>query len=92
MKQNSRIMRLTGKFHGLVQRHADDPAYAETLLREGIDTMLAISAARAPCIGAIFTTMSVEPGVVDTNVLVYAFDADATQHVPAQALLEPGRP
>ena len=35
--------------------------------------------------------MSVEPGVVDTNVLVYALDADAPQHAAARALLEAGR-
>jgi hypothetical protein len=32
---------LTKKFQDLVQRHvAQDPAYAEALLHEGIDTML----------------------------------------------------
>lgn len=35
--------------------------------------------------------MSVEPGVIDTNVLVYALDADAPQHAAARALLEAGR-
>ncbi len=35
--------------------------------------------------------MSVEPGVVDTNVLVYALDADAPQHAAAPALLEAAR-
>ena len=35
--------------------------------------------------------MSVEPGIVDTNVLVYALDADAPQHAAARALLEAGR-
>ena len=35
-------MPLTRSFKELVQRHvAEDPAYAEALLREGIDTMLA---------------------------------------------------
>ena len=35
-------MALTRSFKDLVQRHvAEDPAYAEALLREGIDTMLA---------------------------------------------------
>ena len=35
-------MLLTRSFKELVERHvAEDPAYAETLLREGIDTMLA---------------------------------------------------
>jgi predicted nucleic acid-binding protein len=35
--------------------------------------------------------MPVEPGIVDTNVLVYALDADATQHASSRALLEAGR-
>jgi uncharacterized protein len=35
--------------------------------------------------------MSVEPGIVDTNVLVYALDADAPQHEAARALREAGR-
>jgi len=35
--------------------------------------------------------MSVEPGIVDTNVLVCALDADAPQHEAARALLEAGR-
>ena len=35
--------------------------------------------------------MPVEPGVVDTNILVYAVDADAPQHAPSRALLEAGR-
>jgi predicted nucleic acid-binding protein len=35
--------------------------------------------------------MSVEPGIVDTNVLVYALDADAPQHEAARALLEAAR-
>jgi hypothetical protein len=35
--------------------------------------------------------MSVEPGIVDTNVLVYALDADAPQHAAARALLEAPR-
>jgi toxin-antitoxin system PIN domain toxin len=35
--------------------------------------------------------MSVEPGVVDTNVLIYALDADAPQHAAARTLLEAGR-
>lgn len=32
--------------------------------------------------------MSVDPGIVDTNVLVYAVDAEAPQHETARALLE----
>jgi uncharacterized protein len=35
--------------------------------------------------------MLVEPGIVDTNVLVYALDADAPQHVAARTLLEAAR-
>lgn len=35
--------------------------------------------------------MSVEPGIVDTNVLVYALDADAPQHAAARALIETAR-
>src|ERR1035437_3887192 len=36
-------------------------------------------------------TTSVEPGVVDANVLVYAMDADAPQHAASRALLEAAR-
>jgi predicted nucleic acid-binding protein len=32
--------------------------------------------------------MPVESGVIDTNVLVYALDADAPQHATSRALLE----
>lgn len=35
--------------------------------------------------------MSVEPGIVDANVLVYAFDADASQHFASRNLLDEGR-
>ncbi len=35
--------------------------------------------------------MSVDPGIVDTNVLVYALDADAPQHAAARDLLEAAR-
>src|SRR4029077_5334807 len=35
--------------------------------------------------------MPVEPGLVDTNVLVYALDADAAQHASSRALLEADR-
>jgi uncharacterized protein len=35
--------------------------------------------------------MPVEPGVMDTNVLVYALDADAPQHAASRALLEASR-
>lgn len=35
--------------------------------------------------------MLVEPGVVDTNILVYAVDADAPQHAACRALLAAAR-
>jgi predicted nucleic acid-binding protein len=35
--------------------------------------------------------MPVEPGLVDTNVPVYALDADAPQHAAARALLDAAR-
>jgi len=35
--------------------------------------------------------MSVEPGIIDANVLVYAMDADAPQHVASRALLQAAR-
>jgi predicted nucleic acid-binding protein len=35
--------------------------------------------------------MSVEPGIIDTNVLVYALDAEAPTHPAARALLEAAR-
>jgi uncharacterized protein len=35
--------------------------------------------------------MSVEPGIIDANVLVYAMDADAPQHAASRALLDPAR-
>jgi toxin-antitoxin system PIN domain toxin len=36
-------------------------------------------------------TMSVEPGLLDANVLVYAMDADAPQHAASRALLDSAR-
>ncbi|HEV2097540.1 MAG TPA: PIN domain-containing protein [Stellaceae bacterium] len=36
-------------------------------------------------------TMPAEPGIVDTNVLVYALDTAAPQHTAARALLEAER-
>jgi hypothetical protein len=39
-------------------------------------------------IGGTSTTMSVEPGIIDANILVYAFNADAPQHTASRALLE----
>jgi len=35
--------------------------------------------------------MSVEPGIVDANILVYAFDTSAPQHLASRALLEAAR-
>ncbi|MBZ5726496.1 MAG: PIN domain-containing protein [Acidobacteriia bacterium] len=35
--------------------------------------------------------MSVEPGIIDANVLVYAMDADAPQHAASRALLNAAR-
>jgi len=35
--------------------------------------------------------MSVEPGIVDANVLVYALDAEAPQHLASRQLLDEGR-
>lgn len=35
--------------------------------------------------------MSVEPGIVDANVLVYAMDADHPQHAASRALLQAAR-
>jgi predicted nucleic acid-binding protein len=35
--------------------------------------------------------MSVEPGLIDANVLVYALDADAPQHAASRALIEAAR-
>ncbi len=35
--------------------------------------------------------MSVEPGIIDANVLVYAMDADAPQHLTSRALLDAAR-
>jgi predicted nucleic acid-binding protein len=41
--------------------------------------------------GETSATMSLEPGIIDTNVLVYALDADAGEHAAARALLEAAR-
>jgi predicted nucleic acid-binding protein len=35
--------------------------------------------------------MTVEPGIIDANVLVYAMDADAPQHAVSRALLDLAR-
>src|SRR5947209_4961787 len=37
------------------------------------------------------TMTSVEPGVIDTNVLVYAVDSSAPQHSASRALLDAAR-
>ncbi len=42
-------------------------------------------------IGGTSTTMSVEPGIVDANVLVYSAHADAPQHAASRALIETAR-
>ena len=44
-----------------------------------------------PSTAAITTTTPVEPGIVDTNALVYALDADALQPAASHALLEAAR-
>src|SRR5580658_777309 len=44
-----------------------------------------------PSTVATSTTMAVEPGLIDANVLVYAMDADAPQHAASRALLEAAR-
>jgi hypothetical protein len=36
-------------------------------------------------------TMPVEPGIVDTNILIYALDTVAPQHAAPRALLDAGR-
>jgi hypothetical protein len=43
------------------------------------------------CIGGTSTTMSVEPGILDANILAYAFNLDAPQHAASPALLESAR-
>lgn len=35
--------------------------------------------------------MSAEPGIVDANILIYAFDADASRHLASRHLLDAGR-
>lgn len=35
--------------------------------------------------------MSVEPGILDANILVYAVDADAPQHAACRALIDAAR-
>ena len=42
-------------------------------------------------IGETSMTMLVEPGVLDANILAYAVNADAAQHVASRALLEEAR-
>jgi len=38
-----------------------------------------------PCTGETSTTMPIEPGVLDANVLAYAVNADAPQHAASRA-------
>jgi predicted nucleic acid-binding protein len=35
--------------------------------------------------------MSIEPGVLDANILMYAVEADAPQHAISRALIEAAR-
>jgi predicted nucleic acid-binding protein len=35
--------------------------------------------------------MPAEPGIIDTNVLVYALDADSAQHTASRVLLKAAR-
>ncbi len=41
--------------------------------------------------GGTSTTMSVEPGILDANILAYAVNAEAPQHMASRALLEAAR-
>src|SRR5690348_12598308 len=50
-----------------------------------------ISACAAAFIAGTSTTMSVEPGALDTNILVYAVEAGAPQHAISRALIETAR-
>jgi hypothetical protein len=43
-------------------------------------------------IAATSTLTSVEPGLLNANVLAYAINADAAQHVAARTLREAARP
>jgi predicted nucleic acid-binding protein len=36
-------------------------------------------------------TMFVDPGIIDANVLVYAFDTNASQHLASRTLLDAGQ-
>jgi predicted nucleic acid-binding protein len=44
-----------------------------------------------PSTGETFTTMLVEPGVLDANILAYAVNADAPRHAVSRGLLEAAR-
>jgi hypothetical protein len=59
------------------------PAQPAAACRSGISAEQALST------GETSTPMSVEPGIIDTNVLVYALDADAPQHAAARACWKP---
>src|SRR5713226_197299 len=50
-----------------------------------------ISACAAAFTAGTSTTMSVEPGVLDSNILVYAVEAGAPQHAISRALIEAAR-
>ena len=39
-------------------------------------------------VGKIFTTTSIEPGVIDANILVYAINPESPQHAGSNNLLE----
>jgi hypothetical protein len=47
-----------------------------------------ISASQARFTGGTSMMMSVEPGIVDANVLVYAVDAEEPHHAASRALLD----
>jgi predicted nucleic acid-binding protein len=42
-------------------------------------------------VGKIFTTTSIEPGVIDANILVYAINPESPQHAGSNNLLEAAR-
>ncbi len=43
------------------------------------------------CVGKIFTTTFIEPGVIDANILVYAINPESSQHAGSNNLLEGAR-
>jgi len=50
-----------------------------------------ISGCAAAFTAGISTTMSVEPGLLDANILVYAVEAGTPQHAKSRALIEAAR-